>query len=276
MVFETDDRVELAFSEAGEGYPVVFVNGLGNLKEAWADTVNVVSRYFRVITYNLRNQGKQVDGHGDRYLTDRHVQDLQCLVDHLGLPAFVGVGISTGSRILVDFAGEHAARVRALVLMGASNDAYAERYQAIFRTWLVALLASPPEDLTPYAEAYLPCIYSPHYLVQARGQTPKIAAALDRTLSRRGIAANLRATIDSFAEDFLRAHRQHLVEAPTLLLQGELDFLTPPVVLREASWQFPKGTLKVLDGSGHNIRVERREEFEREMLNFLLDDLGLE
>jgi pimeloyl-ACP methyl ester carboxylesterase len=270
--FVTDDGVRLAYSVVGEGFPIVLSNGLGILKEAWAETADSFSRYGKVITYNLRNQGKEVAGHGDTYLMDRHVSDLEQLLAHLEIDRIAGVGISTGTRILSDLALARPELVRSLVLMGYGGEALAERNQIVFRSWLHTLLSCPIGDLSPFADALLPWVYSPAYLARSAAAVPEIAKAIELIMTRDGLAANVRASMISLDNSYERSHRNSTIKARTLILQGEFDMLTPPAFLKSVSQRFDDCTIKVVSGSGHNVRAERRGEFESSALEFFFAD----
>src|SRR4051812_14767296 len=72
-MFKTDDGVALAYDVRGDGLPLILVNGLPDTKEGWNSTASALAPYFRVVTYNLRNQGLVDDG-GDAYRSERHVR----------------------------------------------------------------------------------------------------------------------------------------------------------------------------------------------------------
>lgn len=270
--FTTDDGVKLSYSVSGEGHPLVFVNALGSTKRGWSETAYSFSRYAKVITYNLRNQGKSVDGHGDDYLMDRHVRDLLNLVSHLSVNRFVGVGLSTGTRILSDFALTHPELVHSLVLMGYGGQELAQRNQIVFQSWLHALSACEPGDVEPFIETLLPWLFSPGYLAVSSSAIRGIAPAINRVMTRDGLRANVRASMVSLGESYERVRRTKVIKAPSLILQGELDILTPPTFLRSCGEEFESCTLKLISGSGHNVRIERRDEFEAAALEFLLAD----
>jgi pimeloyl-ACP methyl ester carboxylesterase len=172
----------------------------------------------------------------------------------------------------MDFASAHPDRVNSLVLMGAGNLEFGERYQMIFRTWLHALESSPSDDLGPYSEVFATWIYSPAYLSASPDFVPNVARTLDKTMARAGTAENLRALIKSYGKEYAERKPRARASCPALFLQGEYDFLTPPAYLKGIERYFPHSILSVVEGAGHNIRVERREEFEKQMMHFFLQD----
>ncbi len=216
------------YASTGEGYAVVLVNGLGNLKEAWRETIASFSRYFRVIGYDYRNQGKDIAGHGSDYDVSRHAQDLDALARHLGLERFAGIGISTGTRILVEYAEHHPDRVGALAVMGLATENLAHRNRVIFSSWLAALARSTDDNLVPYVETYIPWIYGPDHLSAGPVPVEQIAAGLAATMTVAGTAANIAATRRSLGPRAGAETRP--IAAPTLILQGEYDLMCPPRV----------------------------------------------
>lgn len=273
--FATSDGIELAFTATGDGFPVILVNGLGNLKEAWSETVGSFSRYFQVITYNLRNQGKQITGHGADYTTQRHVSDLHRLAEHLRLEQFVGIGISTGARILIDYALAYPDKVRGLALMGVATENLNHRNHVIFKSWLNALESSTDDDMTRYVETYIPWIYGPDYLSSVAVPVRQISAGLSNTMTKAGTAENIKSTLNSLTDTYVASSRGGTINSPTLILQGEYDLMAPPGCLDDLSKRFPVGKMTIIPRVGHNIRGENRPAFERHTLDFLLDTLEL-
>ena len=61
------------------------------------------------------------------------------------------------------------------------------------------------------------------------------------------------------------------ITAPTLVVVGEQDLLTPPWVVREVAEAIPGARFEVIrgDGSSHLVPIERPDDFNRLVLNFL-------
>jgi pimeloyl-ACP methyl ester carboxylesterase len=270
-MFETDDGVRLACEAQGDGIPLVLVNGLPDSKDGWGETAGVLARDFRVVTYNLRNQGPIDSGGGD-YLMDRHVRDLLQLLEHFAIDRFIGVGLSMGARILTDLAASHPERALRLVLIGAGNDRLAPRYRAIFSSWLRALEHSPADDLTPFVDAFVTWALDPAFFSRDPDFFGKYARLLAATHTRRGLGANIRASARSYEQDYVRSFRRRPIPIKTRFVQGEFDLLTPPPFIREMVDVFPQSSLVVIPGCGHNVRVAEPLRLQREILDFLTRD----
>jgi pimeloyl-ACP methyl ester carboxylesterase len=270
-MFRTDDGVALAYDVRGEGLPLVLVNGLPDTKDGWSSTAGALAPYFRVVTYNLRNQGMVEEG-GDGYRTERHVRDLAQLLAHLRIGQFVGVGLSMGARILADFTQTQPDQPLRLVLIGASNEKLAPRYRAIFKSWLHALESSPPHDLLPLVETFVPWAFNPGYFSRDPDFFARYAKLLAATHTRRGLGANIAAIVASYDPDHAARSRLKPIATRTHFVQGEYDFLTPPQFIREMVELFPRSSVTVIPGCGHNVRVSEPRRLEQEILDFLVRD----
>lgn len=271
-MFRTDDGVSLAYAVQGEGIPVVMVNGLPDTMQGWSGAADVLAPYFRVVRYDLRNQGLVESGGNDDYPIDRHIRDLAQLLEHLGIGRFVGVGISLGAKILAEFAGAESERALRLVLIGASNRRLAASYRAIFSSWLRALQSSPPDSLLPFVECFATWALPPSVFVRDPDFFTQYAKLLAATQTRHGLGANIQAMIGSYGPDYLATHPAKPMPTRTLFVQGESDFMTPPSYIREMVDLFPRSSLSVIPGCGHNVRVGEPRRLEREIADFLLGD----
>jgi len=109
------------------GPVVVCVHGLTANHTCWASIADVLSPAHRVIAYDLRGRGDS-DKPEKGYSLARHDEDLEGLLDHLGLREVVLVGHSLGAHIALRFAVKHPERVAKLVLVDGGHDV---RYEVL-------------------------------------------------------------------------------------------------------------------------------------------------
>lgn len=97
--FTTSDRVELAYWEAGQGKPLVFVPGWSGNGAQYVNLLYLLSRHHHVYVLDPRNQGlSQRVEHGGRIA--RFATDLKEFGDHLGLQKADYAGWSMGAAVL--------------------------------------------------------------------------------------------------------------------------------------------------------------------------------
>jgi 3-oxoadipate enol-lactonase len=63
------------------------------------------------------------------------------------------------------------------------------------------------------------------------------------------------------------------INAPTLVIIGEQDLLTPPWLAREVAGGIPGARLEIVtgDGSSHVMPLERPDDFNQLVMNFLAE-----
>lgn len=121
--FESDG-VRIAYSDEGEGEPVLLIHGFAsnvaaNWRDAhWLRALTAAPR--RVIAFDNRGHGRSDKIYDpSRYGAPAMAEDARRLLDHLGIARADVMGYSMGARIAVFLALAHPERVRSLILGGA-------------------------------------------------------------------------------------------------------------------------------------------------------------
>jgi pimeloyl-ACP methyl ester carboxylesterase/DNA-binding CsgD family transcriptional regulator len=118
----TSDGYNIAYAVCGQGTPLVRVpSTFSHFSLQWNRGVlraefEALSRDFRLVMLDCRGQGASTHGLQETTSLDHYVQDLELLVDRLGLKRFVLLGHSAMSKVAVSFALQHPDRVISLVL----------------------------------------------------------------------------------------------------------------------------------------------------------------
>ena len=88
-----------------DGVPILLLHGYSNEAHIWDDFVPVVSSHYRVLALDLRGHGES-DWHPEgAYRYEDHVEDVEAVVEALGIDRIVVVGHSLGGRIACSTAG---------------------------------------------------------------------------------------------------------------------------------------------------------------------------
>ncbi|NDL56177.1 alpha/beta fold hydrolase [Phytoactinopolyspora mesophila] len=136
------DGVQLAYATTGDGPPLVkAANWLSHLDYDWHSPVwrhwNVeLSRRFQLVRYDERGCGLS-DWDVSRFSFDAWVDDLEAVVDAVGLETFSLLGISQGGPVAIAYAVRHPERVSHLVLLGAFAQGRRKRARTIEERELV-------------------------------------------------------------------------------------------------------------------------------------------
>lgn len=250
-------QVHLHYEESGQGTPVVLTHGLGDDLHYWDATATALAPHHRVVRWDVRGSGKSEKPAGP-YSAELFADDLAQLLDRLRIDRAHLLGISMGGVITQSFALRHPGRVTSLVLVSTSSEVgpqatanWQRLADRIERQGFDPRTADASRSVAPEFAARHPEILE-QLKQQTLGNQPQAYAAAARAMSNYNFTTQLRA-----------------VTAPTLIVQGLDDQLTPPggaVKLRRA---LPRAHLLMIPGVGHNLPIEQPVTFHAAISAFL-------
>ena len=255
--------LSLYYEESGSGEPVILLPGLGANHMAWANQVGALSPHFRCIAVDNRDAGQSGCASGQYTIGDMS-RDVVGLLDALRLPSAHVIGWSLGGAIAQELAIGWPERVRRLCLVATyhhSDPRGRERQRAF--AYLRRTL--PPE-------VYFGVTYPWSFTYRAYLRPGFIEGMRERALSNpyqqspEGYERQNEATIAHQAKG-----RLGKILAPTLLLVGAEDILTPPERFSQPmAEEIPDARLVVLPEVGHGLLWEQPEAVSNALLDFLL------
>lgn len=253
--------VRTYYEEHGSGPAVVLVHGLGSTgTDLWKQHIADLARDFRVVAYDLRGSGRSEVTPGP-YTISLLADDLDALIDALGLAPTALVGHSMGGAVAFEEAARHPDRVLAVVGVGAAIElpeqaraGLATRAETVERDGMNAVAETVATNGT--APAFR----------QARPEEFQELISLLGSNDVNGYAAQCRALVSM-------AITEHLgwIAAPVLLVCGELDAVSPPAVNRDAAGWIPNARVVELAGCAHIVPWEKPDELRAALRPFLLE-----
>src|SRR3989442_15146529 len=111
MMYFPRGGVRLAYEETGTGLPVILIHGFPFSHQMWRPQAPL-ARTLRLITPDLRGVG---GSEGTPSSLDELADDLQALVEHLGLTSAVFGGFSMGGYVLFPYLGPPPHRAKGLL-----------------------------------------------------------------------------------------------------------------------------------------------------------------
>lgn len=240
-------ELHYAWSGSASGPLLVFVNGLLTDASSWAAHLPHFAEY-RCLTWDCRGQGRSSKPVQERYAVAQHARDLLGLLDALapGEPVSL-VGLSNGGAAALHVASMQPQRVRALVIAGA----YARTDVALrlkLQAWLAAMAAG---GAALRFDVAVPWVWGPGFLaehVEQLASWRERGLALDLAAAGRLIAGAIEHELDDAALG--------RITAPTLVMVGEHDVLTPPWMAKVISDAVPLARLELVPGLGHALALE--------------------
>lgn len=263
MPFTDAPGFRMHYEVAGEGDPLLLVNGLGSDLTEWLHQIPAFSARFRVIAFDNRGAGKSEAPPGP-YATARMADDAATLLDALQVPKAHLLGVSLGGMIAQQIAIRHPGKVNRLVLAcTAPGGALSVRPSP---EALAAFAPDPSAGLEAQIRRTIPWLYTEEY---CRTKPEEVEAFVRRRLAspadEAGVAAQLAAAIGHDAGGHLGT-----IHAPTLVITGAKDLLVPPENSRRIAERIPGSRLVVLPRAPHRLFAENAEEFNGEVLSFLI------
>ena len=240
-------RYEISGPEPGPAY--VFVNGLTQYSELWAAYRDaLVARDFGIVTFDLLGQGES--DKPTLFITqDDHVAVLRLLIETLGdRPVFLA-GISFGGIVALRYAIEHGDRLAGLVPMSTFAELPPQ---------LVLLGNVMRTGLILGGTGYLQDMLLPMNLSDAW-----LAPLMDKldSVKRQGWLVNDVYALQNLMESFLDfkplTPELHRIRIPTLILNGEFDFLTPRGLHETLRTHIPDSALVIIPRAYHAFTLEK-------------------
>jgi pimeloyl-ACP methyl ester carboxylesterase len=238
------------FTERGQGFPIVFSHGMLMDRTMFAPQLEGLSDSYRVVAYDHRSR----TGRGEElYDLDVLASDLCELLDELAIPECVLAGMSLGGFMGLRAALSHPARVRGLVVIGASAEPYPDVERATWERHFGAHSAEPVLDArfaVSEAEA--------HFSPRTRRLRPDLVTHWSGRFATRSGAQTWYETLAWARQDDIR-HRLGDLKAPVLIVHGDQDEAVPLAAALKTHRRLHDSRLQVVPFAGHAVNLEQPE-----------------
>jgi pimeloyl-ACP methyl ester carboxylesterase len=268
----TVDGIELSYLEQGsaEDCLILLHGGTGTASSYWTSQIEMFARRFRVVALDMRGFGGSTKEVERSIRLDDLAEDLRRILDHLEIGSAHLAGLSLGGCVAQQFALDHPARLRKLVLSDTIPGYLTHALRSFSRDILIGVSSLGPEGRALAQKINLLFAYSYEYLDEH-------GAELDAQMARDSsawdsISAEGQARILESLQEWNVVDRLPEIDAPTLILWGSEDIETPLTpygrTLLEA---IPRSCLHVIEGAGHKSCAERPLEWNQAVDAFLSD-----
>ncbi len=242
---------------------VVLLHGVTLSTRLWHYAIDTLGDEFRTIAIDWRGHGRSIAGDLG-YGLDILADDLAEVLEQLEVQHAVAVGHSMGGMALMHFCQRHAAmlhhRVNGLMFLStASADVAVATVPAALTGIIRRTLSLNP--IARRAAWTLPGDLGYTMVRVTFGIAPS-AMAVEHV---RNIVAEMDADATAASVVPLLTHDATKIlpkiDVPTMVVVGSADRVTPPVQARKTARLVPGAELTELDGAGHLIMLERRDQF---------------
>ena len=269
------DGTQIAYATSGEGPPLVRVaNWVTHLEMDWEGPIwppwfEELSRDHQLVRYDLRGCGLSDRSVEDLSL-DAWVQDLEAVVDHLGLDRFSILGLCQGGSIAVAYAARHPERVRQLMLYDTYTHGALVEGQQVFERAKAEVLTKMIQVGWGRRNAAFRKVFVDLLVPEGSSEQQRWLAELQRESTSPEMAARL---WRAFHKIDIRDEAPK-VEAPTLVFHVKHDAMIPFQMGCRLASLIPDARFVPLDGENHILLPDEPawDRFLSELHGFLSDN----
>lgn len=252
--------MNLYYQSQGEGQPLIIIHGLFGSSDNWRSMVKYFSKWYRVISVDLRNHGRSP--HSDIQNFEAMADDIYQLCQQLSLDSVSILGHSLGGKTAMKFAELYPEYLQKLIVV----DVAPRQYQG---------------EHTPLMDAMLGLDFS---LYSSRSE---VDIALAKNIADKTVRQfllmnlvveneqlkwriNLPALKANYREYMKAVCEQISYDKPALFIYGELSDYVNEADKQQIKSLFTQAVFESMD-TGHWVHAERPQQFKKCVEAFLND-----
>ena len=242
------------------GTPVLMIQGLGASKNAWNLQRIAMATRFRCISFDNRGAGRSGKP-TEPFTLEQMADDAIAVLDAAGIETAHVVGASMGGVISQIIAVKYANRVRSLTLVCTACRNHPWR-QELLQSWTVTAESKGMIEVGKEAAQWVMSPRSFRRLVPAFTWMGPLAALRPR----HSFVSQIEAILNT-REDLV--DQLSTITAPTMVIVGNQDILTPRGDSEEIAERIPNAELVIISGAAHGLMMEHSFTFNKILSEFL-------
>jgi pimeloyl-ACP methyl ester carboxylesterase len=255
--------VTLNYEISGEGDPLLLIMGTSGSLLLWAEIVPKLAERYQVITFDNRGLGGSERGEGPITVASM-AEDASALLEAIDVPRAHVMGWSLGSAIAQELALAHPEQVASTVMYATwgRSDGFQRSMMSALR--LPYAVRDMESALTTAGLAFSPQLLDhPDFEQMLEPMLPAFPQD----------DAQMQVTVEQWDADLAHDTLDRLgdITAPTLVVVGEQDLLTPPWQSKAVADAIPGARYELVTGPGssHGLHIELLDDLLRIVTDFL-------
>jgi len=250
--------IEMFYIENGQGEPLILIHGLGGDHREWLMQIPVFAQKFRVIVLDLRGHG-ETDKTGEKYSLPTFAKDVIGLLDKLGIDKAHFCGVSMGGIVTLQIVLSYPQRVKKLILVNTTarlNEQSAKvvsKWVELFRT----------KGFDAYFDQVIKDVFHPSFIEA----NPDLIKQIKEMSRNRDFQTVIKAAMG--LQNFNFVDQLEKISVPTLIIHGEDDEVIPVEEAKLLHQKITNSKLVIFSKSGHATIIEKAQEFNKTVIEFL-------
>jgi 4,5:9,10-diseco-3-hydroxy-5,9,17-trioxoandrosta-1(10),2-diene-4-oate hydrolase len=269
--FATVGQINTRYWDEGEGkVPIVLVHGLGGFVESWTENIEALTQKHRVIAMDLvgfGRSGKPPVAYSIPYLCE-FIRDFMAT---LRIERAVFVGNSMGGAIALQIALTFPEMVDKLVLVASAGlgKEVSINFRIVSLPLIGEVLSRPSKFMATQTlkSIFLDPSFIDEEWIDLIYDIFSIPGAQEAYLATDRSMFNLWGAKEDFINPIM--NNLHKINMPTLIIWGDQDNILPVNHAHIALERLPNAEIYVFDSCGHCPQIERADEFNDLLLNYL-------
>ncbi|MED1557090.1 alpha/beta hydrolase [Bacillus paramycoides] len=280
----------IAYQEVGRQNKEILVLIHGNMTSSqhWDLVIEQLQDQYHIYAIDLRGFGQSTYNKSIDSLQD-FAEDVKLFTDQLKLETFSLMGWSMGGGVAMEFTVSHPTFVEKLILVeSVGMKGYPIFKKDINGQPIVSSLlktkeeiAQDPVQIIPVVDAiknmnklYYRTVWNLLIYTHNQPESERYEKYLDDMLTQRNfvdvnyslVTFNISDEHNGVVQGNGRIHR---IQVPTLVIQGDRDYVVPQVVGEELAKHLPNAKLTILEDCGHSPFIDCLDVFIQHVENWL-------
>lgn len=266
--------MELFFRKFGEGEPLIVLHGLYGSSDNWVTVGRELSGFYSVYLVDQRNHGRSP--HSDKHNYYLMKDDLLEFMDNQGIEKANILGHSMGGKTALFFATTYPERVHKLIVVDIAPTSYQ------------MLSESSPQALNHLNIMNALYNLDTEWISTLRDAEEQLSEAIPYKMVRQFLLKNLKRDVNGNYSWLLNVRTlrnelpailegldpdefqdRQMTSFPVLFIKGENSEYIGPKDERDILKIFPYAGIQTIEGAGHWVHAEKRDQFLKIVSDFL-------
>jgi len=249
--------IDIYYEIHGQGEPLVFIHGLGSNSQGWKYQLDYFAKHYQVILVDVRGHGQSTKASG-QYSIELFSSDVAGLLNALKIESYHLVGLSMGGAIAFQLALDTPETIKSMTIVNSWPDftlkGWKQKLEMAFVYSLVSLFG-----LKSIANKVAESLYP-------NNRNPELYEELIIHFCANDKACFLNARLALTRWSVME--RLSEITCPTFILAADNDY-TSMSFKKKYSKMIKGAKLQFIEDSYHALPVEKPDEFNPVLLNFL-------